>query len=84
MKKAQILINKTSLSSRLSILKLSKIFIHEFWHHYVKPKYNEKTKLCYMDIDSFIIYIKADNIYKDIAGNVETKFDTQIMYYIDH
>ena len=30
----------------LSILKLSKILMYEFWYDYVKPKYNEKVKLC--------------------------------------
>ena len=29
-----------------------------------------------MDTDSFIVYIKTDVIYKDIAENVETRFDT--------
>ena len=28
-----------------------------------------------MDTDNFIVYIKTDNIYKDIAEDVETKFD---------
>ena len=32
--------------------------MYEFWYDYVKPKYNEKAKLCYMDTDSFILYIK--------------------------
>ena len=41
-----------------------------------KPKYDKKAKLCYMDTDSFIVYIKADDIYKDIAEDVETRFDT--------
>ena len=48
----------------------------EFWYDYVKPKYGKKTKLCYMDTDSFIAYIKRDDIYKDIEEDVETKFDT--------
>ena len=60
----------------LSILELSKILMYGFWYDYVKPKYGEKTKSCYMDTGSFIVYIKADNIYKDIPENVETKFDT--------
>ena len=60
----------------LSILELSKTLMHEFWYVYVKPKYSEKAKVCYMDIDSFIVYIKPDNIYKDIAEDVETRFDT--------
>ena len=42
--------------------------MYEFWYDYVKLKYGEKAKLCYMDTDSFIVYIKKTNdIYKDIA-----------------
>ena len=29
-----------------------------------------------MDTDSFIVNIKTEEIYKDIADNVETRFDT--------
>ena len=50
--------------------------MYEFWFDYVKPKYSEKTKLCYIDTDSFIVYMKTDNIYKDIAEDVEPRFDT--------
>ena len=35
-----------------SILELSKILMHEFWYDYVRPKYVEKAKLCYMDTGS--------------------------------
>ena len=42
----------------------------------MKPKYDEKTKLYYLDADSLIAYIKTDDIYKDIAEDVETRFDT--------
>ena len=41
-----------------------------------KLKYGEKAKLCYMNTDSFIEYIKKDDIYKDIVENVETRFHT--------
>ena len=57
----------------LSILELSKILMHEFWYDYVKPKYGEKVKSYYMDKDSFILYIKIDDIYRNI---IETRFDT--------
>ena len=50
--------------------------MYEFWYDYVKPKYGEKVKLCYMDTDSFIAYIKIDDIYKDVAEDNETRFDT--------
>ena len=59
----------------LSIIDLSKIVMHEFWYDYVKPKYGEKAKLCYMDTESFIVHVKADDIYKDSAEDIETKFD---------
>ena len=50
--------------------------MHEFWFDYVKPKYGEKSKLFYMDKDNFIVYIKTEDIYKDIAEDVETRIDT--------
>ena len=50
--------------------------MYEFWYDYVKPKDGEKAKLCYMDTDSFIVYIKTEDIYLDIAKYVETRFDT--------
>ena len=55
---------------RLSILELRKLSMYEFWYDYVKPKYGEKTKL------GFIVYIKTNDIYKDIAEDVESRFHT--------
>ena len=59
----------------LSILEISKIVIYEFWFDYVKPKYGEKAKLCYMDTGSFIAYIKTEDIYVDITKDILTRFD---------
>ena len=42
----------------LSVLELSKILQYEIWHDYVKPKYGEIEKFCYIDLDRFIVYIK--------------------------
>ena len=50
--------------------------MYHFWYDYVKPKYGENAKLCYMDTDSFIVHTKTDDIYKDIAKDVETRFNT--------
>ena len=55
-RKTQILQNKRVYLG-VSILELYKIVMQKFWYNYVKPKYAEKTKLCYMDTDSFIVYI---------------------------
>ena len=60
----------------VSIQELSKIFMYEFWYDHVKLKYDEKAKLCYVDTESFIVYIKTNDIYKDIAEYVETRFFT--------
>ena len=56
--------------------------MYEFWYDHVKPKYGEKAKLCYMDTDSFIRYIKTEDIYEDIAEDVETRFENTI-YELD-
>ena len=51
--------------------------MYDFCYDDVKPKYSEKTNLCYMDTDNFIVYNKkADDIYKDIGEDVETTFHT--------
>ena len=75
MNKTKVKINK-SIYLRLSILEISKLLMHEFWYDYMKPKYGDNIKLCYMDTDSFIINIKTEDFYKDIANDVEKRFDT--------
>ena len=40
-----------------------------------KLKYGEKLKLCYIDTDSFTVYLKTEYIYKAIAEDIETRFD---------
>ena len=75
MKKTKIKMNKPIYLS-LSILDISKILMYEFWHDYMKPKYSNDVKLCYMDTDSFVINIKTEDFYKDIANDVEKRFDT--------
>ena len=62
--------------SGLSTLDLSKTVMHEPCYDYVKEKYCEKANRCYMDTDRFIVHIKADDICKDIAEDVETRLDT--------
>ena len=49
--------------------------MYEFWYNYVKPKYEEKANLCYMDLSNCIFHVRADNIYKDIVEDVEARFD---------
>ena len=55
----------------LSILDLGKTVIYEFWYDYLKAKYGENTKICYVDTDSFIVHVKTDDVYEDITEDVE-------------
>ena len=75
MKKTKVKMNKP-IYLGLSILEISKILMYEFWYDYMKPKYNNDVKLCYMDTDSFVMHIKTNDFYKDIASVVENRFDT--------
>ena len=49
--------------------------MYEFWYDYAKQKYGEKAKLCCMDTNSLIVYIKIEDIYVHISKDVETRFD---------
>ena len=74
MNKTKVKMNKP-IYLGLSILDISKILMYEFWYDYMKPKYGNDVKLCYMDTDSFIMNIKTEDFYKDIANDVEKRFD---------
>ena len=50
--------------------------MYEVWYDYIKPKYGEKPKLCYMDKDSFTVCLKTGDVYKDLGEDVKTRFDT--------
>ena len=75
MKKSKVKMNK-QIYLGLSILEISKILMYEFWYDYMKPKYGNGVKLCYMDTDSFIMNIKRNDFYEDVANDVENRFDT--------
>ena len=36
----------------------------------------ESANLCYMDENSFIVYVKTEHIYKHIAEDTEKRFET--------
>ena len=75
MNKTQILTNK-SIYLGLSMLVLIKSVMYELWYHFVKSKFGEKVKPCYMDTDSFNVQVKTNNIYVDIAEDIETWLET--------
>ena len=75
MKKVEVKMNKPIYLGQ-AILDISKTLIYEFWYDYIKPKYEEKARLCYMGTDSFVIHIKTEDFCEDIACDVDRWFDT--------
>ena len=75
MNKTEVKMNKP-IYLGLSILDISKILMYQFWYDYMKPKYNDNVKLCYMDTDSFVMNIKTKDFYRDISSDVNKRFDT--------
>ena len=76
MRKIEKIMNKPAFLE-LSTQELSKMLMLEFCYNYlyiiICYKLWWKTKL---KIDSFIVHIKAKDIYKDIPEDVESRFDT--------
>ena len=70
MKKTKLKMNKP-IYLGLSILEISKTLMYQFCYDYMKPKYGDN-----MDTNSFIMNIKTEDFYKDIANDVEKRFDT--------
>ena len=56
--------------------------MYEFWYDYEKQNMVKKQNCVTMDTDSFVVYIKTDDSYKDIAKDVETRFDA-LNYELD-
>ena len=47
-------------------------------YDYVNPKHEKKTEICYMDTDSFMVHVKLERIYTDLAGDDKKRFGTFI------
>ena len=60
----------------LPILEISKTLMYEFWYNHIKSKYQNNARICYVDTDSFIIHIKTEYCYLDVADDVKKRYDT--------
>ena len=63
MKKTEVKIIRSVYLGQ-AILDISKTLTYEFWYHYIKLKYGDKTRLCYTDTDSLVIYVETDIFIK--------------------
>ena len=82
MVKTKVYLNKP-IYLGMSILDSSKIIMYDFHYNYIKEKYGYNAKLLFTDTDSLAYEIKTDDFYKDIADDVEARFDTS-EYPKDH
>ena len=73
MKKTKVKMSKPVYLG-FTMLENSKTLMYGFWYDHSKPKYQNNAKLCY--VDSFIIHVKTEDIYEDIANDVKKWFDT--------
>ena len=67
----------------LSIFDLTKTIMYVFWYDYLKLKYGEKGKLCYIDTGSFIIHVKTEIFTKILQKLWKQDLTLQIMKQID-
>ena len=74
MRRTKVKMNKP-IYLGLSILEISKLLMYKFWYDYMKPKYDDNVKLCYMDTN-VLMNIKTEDFYKGIVNDVEKRFDT--------
>ena len=74
-RKTEVKMNKPIYLGQ-TMLDLSKTLMYKFWYDFIKPKYGDKARLCYMDTDTFVMLIKTDQFYKDISADVDRWFDT--------
>ena len=70
MNKTKVTINKP-VCLGLSVVDISKIAMFEYWYGYLKPNCGDNVKLCYVDTDNLIVWVKVEDVYIDLAENVE-------------
>ena len=51
---------------RTSVLDLSKYLMYDYFYNNLKKRYGENIVFLYMDLDSFILKITTDDVYKDM------------------
>ena len=58
--------------------------MYEFWYDYMKKKYGDVVRLCYMDTDSLIMNIKTKDFYNILHKMLNKGLTLQITMLIDY
>src|SRR6218665_473667 len=67
----------------MCLLDLSKSLMYDFHYNYILPKHAERAKLLFTDTDTLAYKIQTEDFYKDVAEDIDTRFDTSD-YPVDH
>ena len=70
MKKTKLKINKP-IYIGMSILEISKTIMYESWYDYIKPKYQDKVKLCYMILTALLFILNLKIFTKTLLMMLE-------------
>ena len=72
MRKTRIYMDKPMAvgQAALNAVLNSKILMYKFYYDYLRLKYHDKIKICYMDTDSFILHIKLNDFIKTSAATL--------------
>ena len=81
MKKVNLKLNKP-IYVGFSILEMSKVLMYRFHYEKIKARYGENAKLLFTDTDSLCYEVKTEDIYQDMAEDLE-QYDTS-EYPEDH
>ena len=49
--------------------------MYEYWYDYLKPKYGNNVKLCYMETGSFLIHVEIEKACAELAEKIEIRFN---------
>ena len=74
LERVKVLYNKP-IYIGFTTLDLSKLLMYDYFYDYIKPKYNDRATLCYMDTDSFTFSIQTDDLYADMRRDLD-RYDT--------
>lgn len=42
----------------------------------MKPNYGDNVKICYVDTDNLMVHVKLEDVYADLAKDLQKRFDT--------
>ena len=80
--KEKVLLNKP-IYVGMSVLDLSKHLMYNFYYNTLKARYGENVRLLYTDTDSVVIHVQTEDIYADMAQNLND-YDTSNNYSPGH